>query len=1012
MCFGVIMYMKKMNFKTILNKLFNNSGKYFAYVILAAGIVGLISLFIGKYNWSSTKMPTAEKGVLNLANWDFQRDGRINLNGDWEFYYGKLLTYEDFHNKENKPNMSGYIKVPGKWDGYSANGKNIDGMGYGTYRLKVKLSDKNKDLIKGIDIYYTMLSYKLIIDNEVMCTNGIVGKDKGSSAPEMKKRIIGFKPSESEFEIILQMSNFNFSNGGIRYPIYIGDYQDIESDDKRSSLKDMFIFACLLIMGLYHIVLYLFLPKKKYTLYFGLICIISAIRTMFIGDSLLIQNFSTLSYELYELINYGGTFAEMLAMAKFLYEIYPNEFSKIFLIFIDVYYLFFIFVLLVFPYKIITKTGNIHNVMLVLNGLYFLKILAKAVLNKREGSYMILGGMGILFITVLNDIWYASGKNGTGFYGLSSLGIVIFIFILAAMLSKIFSNSFLKVENLSEKLMSLDKMKDEFLANTSHELRTPLNGIIGIADSLTSGIAGEVSPILKRNIDIISSSAKRLSSLVNDILDYSKLKHKDIELNIKQINFSDIVDVVFSVFNTSMIHNHKKVFLKNKISDKNLEVYADEDRLYQIIYNLVGNAVKFTDEGKISISALEKGDFLEVSVSDTGIGIEKNKLEDIFKSFEQVDSSVSREYGGTGLGLSITKKLINLQGGEIYCRSELGKGSTFIFTLPLCKEKNTVASNYPDIKNNKIFNYAEETSIDFDFGIQPENGNFKILVVDDEMLNLQVLLNLLYLHGYSVTSALTGKEALKLIRNEKFDLVILDVMMPKMSGYEVCSIIRKEFSLVELPVIMLTAKSQLSNICMGFQCGANDYAIKPFEKEELLVRIKTLITMKNAVNLSIMDGLTGVFNRRYLFELAEGVLEKYKISKDSFSVIMLDIDYFKKVNDNYGHVAGDKVLIEIARECKEILGKEYIFGRYGGEEFLAVLPSTDLRTAAKFAEAIRKKIEKHPVKIADSKELKVTLSLGVAEVNDESGGIQNIFNKVDSALYAAKRNGRNRIETC
>lgn len=1006
------MEMKKVNFKVIFNKFFNNFSKYFAYIVLIAGIAALIALFIGKDNWSSKKMPQAEKGVLNLTDWDFQKDGRISLNGEWEFYYGELLTYEDFHNKENKPNMSGYIKVPGKWNGYSINGKNIDAMGYGTYRLKVKLSDENKSLMKGIAINHKILSYKLLIDDEVVCTNGIIGKDKSSSSPEIKKRIIGFKPSEKEFEIILQVSNFNFSSGGIRYPIYMGDYRDITHKDMSFSLKDMFIFACLAIMGLYHIVLYIFLPKKKYTLYFGLICIISAIRTMFIGDALLIQNFLSMGYELYQIVNYGGTFVDMLAMAKFLYEIYPKEFSKIFLVFINAYYMFFILVLLIFPYEIIVKTADINNIILTLNGLYFLKVIAKAVLNKREGSYMLLVGMGILFITVLNDIWYVSSKSSMGFYGLSSLGIVIFIFILAAILSKIFSDAFLKVENLSEKLMSLDKMKDEFLANTSHELRTPLNGIIGIADSLTSGVAGELSPILKRNIDIICSSAKRLSSLVNDILDYSKLKHKDIELNIKQINLRNIVDAVLTVFNTSMLHKHKKVSLQNKISEKISKVYADEDRLYQIIYNLIGNAVKFTDKGEISISALEKGDFLEVSVSDTGIGIPKDKLQDIFKSFEQVDASVSREYGGTGLGLSITKKLVNLQGGEIYCQSELGKGSTFIFILPLCKAKNTVDSNYPDIKTNKIFNLTEEESIDFDFGIQPENGNLKVLVVDDEMINLQVMMNLLYLYGYSVTTALTGKEALTLIENEKFDLVILDVMMPKMSGYEVCTIIRKKFSLVELPIIMLTAKSQLSNICMGFQCGANDYVIKPFEKEALLVRIKTLITMKNAVNLSTIDGLTGVFNRRYLFQLAEGVLEKYKNSKDQFSVIMLDIDYFKKVNDNYGHASGDKVLIKVVQECKEILGKEYIFGRYGGEEFIAILPNTDLCTAVKFAETMRKKIEEHPVKIDDSRNIKVTLSLGVTQIKDESEEIQNIFDKVDSALYAAKRNGRNRTETC
>ncbi|WP_411682146.1 diguanylate cyclase [Clostridium thailandense] len=997
-----------MNFKVVLNKL----EKYFAYTVLFIGIVALIMLFIDRANLNIKKMPKAEKGVLNLTDWNFEKNQKIMLSGDWEFYYGELLTYEDFHNKETKPHMSGYIKVPGKWNGYFVNGKNIDGMGCGTYRLKVKLNDDSEDLMKGIDIYYKTLSYKLMIDNQVICTNGIVGKDKASSSPEMKKRVIGFKPPEKEFEIILQVSNFNFSSGGIRYPIYMGDYENIAHDDRNSSLKDMFIFSCLAIMGLYHIALYIFLPKKKYTLYFGLICIIGAIRTIFIGEALLIQNFLPMSYELYQTVNYGATCAEILAAVRFFYKIYPEEFSKKILAIINAYYILFILFLIIFPYEIIVKTADINNIILIINGLYFLKVLVKTALNKREGSYMILGGMGILFITVLNDVCYASSRSSMGAYGLSSLGIMAFIFIVAIMLSKIFSGAFLKVENLSEKLISLDKLKDEFLANTSHELRTPLNGIIGISDSLTSGIAGELSPVLKRNIDIISSSAKRLSSLVDDILDYSKLKHKDIELNIKEINLSNIVDGILTVFNTSMLHKQKELSLQNKIPENSSKVYADEDRLQQILYNLIGNAIKFTDKGTISVNAMEKGDFLEIYVSDTGIGISEDKLQDIFKSFEQVDSSISREYGGTGLGLSITKRLINLQGGDIYCQSELGKGSTFIFTIPLCKEENAINSNYKNFKKNKVFKSTEENTIDFNFGLQSGRNNLKILVVDDETINLQVMINLLYLYGYSVTTASTGMDALKIIKSEKFDLVILDVMMPKMSGYEVCTIIRKRFSLVELPIIMLTARSQLSNKCMGFQCGANDYVIKPFEKEELLARIETLITMKNAVKLSIMDGLTGVFNRRHFFELAEEILEKYKSDKNTFSVIMLDIDHFKRINDNYGHTTGDKVLIEVAQECKEILGQEYIFGRYGGEEFAAILPDTNLCTAVKLAETIRKRIWEHSVKVDGLREIKVTLSLGATEIKHESEKLQDILKKADSALYAAKRKGRNCTETC
>jgi len=182
---------------------------------------------------------------------------------------------------------------------------------------------------------------------------------------------------------------------------------------------------------------------------------------------------------------------------------------------------------------------------------------------------------------------------------------------------------------------------------------------------------------------------------------------------------------------------------------------------------------------------------------------------------------------------------------------------------------------------------------------------------------------------------------------------------------------------------------------------------------ENFVSIGVDITAKKQLEkLASIDKLTGLYNRRMIDEFINIEVETQKRNPyDGLSVIMVDIDYFKKVNDTHGHAAGDKVLIEVARECKEILEKEYILGRYGGEEFIAILPNTDLCTAVKFAEAIRKKIEEHPVKIDGSEELKVTLSLGVAEVKDESEELQNIFNKVDSALYAAKRKGRNRTET-
>jgi signal transduction histidine kinase len=212
-------------------------------------------------------------------------------------------------------------------------------------------------------------------------------------------------------------------------------------------------------------------------------------------------------------------------------------------------------------------------------------------------------------------------------------------------------------QNLSiENLKKIDKMKDEFLANTSHELRTPLNGIIGISESLVDGIAGRLSDRANENLDIIISSAKRLANLVNDILDFSKLKNKDLNLNLKSVDIKSIVDIVFTIMNTS---KRKELEFKNLIDLESPFVMADEDRLHQIMNNLIGNAVKFTEKGYVSVNVIKNNDLMSIIVEDTGIGIPEDKLSDIFKPFEQVDSSTSRNYGGTGIGLTIQNILLS-----------------------------------------------------------------------------------------------------------------------------------------------------------------------------------------------------------------------------------------------------------------------------------------------------------------------------------------------------------------
>ncbi len=405
-------------------------------------------------------------------------------------------------------------------------------------------------------------------------------------------------------------------------------------------------------------------------------------------------------------------------------------------------------------------------------------------------------------------------------------------------------------EEANEQLRKADKIKDEFLANTSHELRTPLNGILGLTEAIHDGTTGPVYPETKKNLEMVISSARRLNSLVNDLLDFSKLKNYEIQLQKKPIDIRSLTHIVLQV--TKPLIAVKDLELSMDI-DKDLPaVLADENRLQQILYNLVGNGIKFTEEGIVTVKAEQEGENIRVSVVDTGIGIPKEKQEGIFRSFEQGDGSAERKYGGTGLGLSITRQLVELHGGEISVESEVGKGSTFSFSLPISKQEAQKIA-IPTVSH--VSTHEEETVMVKTANALPEaellekvsknaKASYQILVVDDESVNRMVLKNHLTNQPYEVTMAEDGVQALELIDSGKhFDLVLLDVMMPKMSGYEVCQILREKYLASELPIIMITAKNQVSDLVTGLSTGANDYIVKPFSKQELLARIKTHIDL-------------------------------------------------------------------------------------------------------------------------------------------------------------------------
>jgi signal transduction histidine kinase/class 3 adenylate cyclase/ActR/RegA family two-component response regulator len=501
---------------------------------------------------------------------------------------------------------------------------------------------------------------------------------------------------------------------------------------------------------------------------------------------------------------------------------------------------------------------------------------------------------------------------------------------------------------ISARLRQADKLKDEFLANTSHELRTPLNGIIGIADSLLEGVTGALPEETNANLRMIVSSGRRLYHLVNDILDFSKLRNRDLVLQLGPVDMHTLTEVVLTL--SRPLLRGKPVELVNEIPSASPAVWADENRIQQILHNLIGNAIKFTEAGRVAVSArVEAGHELVVCVSDTGIGIAEDARERIFRSFEQADGSTARVYGGTGLGLTVTRQLVELHGGRVWVESEVGKGSRFLFSVPLSAEP--VCETARTVHREELRRVEPgEDSIGESVGKPLAAGSARILVVDDEPVNLQVVSNYLALRRYSIETATSGQEALQAVAAKgRFDLVILDVMMPRMSGYDVCRRLRESYLPSELPVVLLTAKNQVSDLVEGFAAGASDFLTKPFSRDELLSRVQLHLSL-----VRINDAFERFVPHQFLSTLGCDSVVKVRLGDQTegiMTVLFSDIRSYTTLSEGMSPKENFDFINGYLRQVGPAIENNRGFvNQYYGDGIMAIFPESS-------SDAIRAGIE-------------------------------------------------------
>lgn len=810
---------------------------YYLFIVLILSC----GFFLSCTTANRSKNPEIEKGILNLEEWNFAQQGPVSLSGEWNFYWKQFITPNNF----SKVSDVDQIQFPGSWKGEQWKGESLPGQGHGTYSLEITVKNQTTPLTLRVPTIRS--AYRLYIDGELIHSCGTPGINQQESKPGWKPALIRFTPKGKKARLLLQVSNFHHKRGGTWEKILLGEEQQIQSLREKKVFWDLLGFTALLTMGMYHLLRFLFRRNDWPLLWFALTCLLISIRIAVTSERYLNQLFPSLSWETSLKLIYLTFYASIPIFTMFLHALFGKTFSPIPLRIIQVVGGVFTAIVLLTPSSWYTHTFITYELITLLIACYLLYLLIKATWEKQEGALLFLIGFIFLFIAGINDILFSQEFIQTG--NLLPLGTIAILLVQSFQLAWRSSQATIRIEKLNHQLKELDTLKDEFLANTSHELRTPLQGIIGIAESLKKRIKEDLSQF-GNDLELIVHSGKRLTVLVNDLLDLSRLKNKELRLEVKPLNLFSLTER--TLFSCRTLLQEKNLTAENKIPENTSSVLADESRIEQVLLNLITNAIKFTNSGKIQITAKVKEEMVEVLVTDTGIGIPKEKQMQIFEAFEQIKPTNWKSQGGTGLGLNISKNLITLHGGTLTVESEEGEGSTFSFTLPTIEKEQKTSNNQLQpkvpiiepipITIEQLRSQAASSLLENSPSLQKT-----ILLVDDELINLQVLISQLQRTPYRILLAENGREALKIVKETVPDLILLDIVMPEIDGLQVATKIRREYNKSLLPIIILSAKGQEEDIVEGLKHGANDYLTKPFSQEILLARVKSQLESKESV---------------------------------------------------------------------------------------------------------------------------------------------------------------------
>ncbi|MGY5346427.1 ATP-binding protein [Paenibacillus glucanolyticus] len=908
-----------------------------SHILLWIGlfIIVLSSMRILWMDWfPDQRQVPIKNGQLDLRDWKAEDGGILLLDGEWEVHPSQWLQggSRQHATGELEPRL---ISVPGGWnEALPGEGEKPTPYGFASYRLRI-LVDPEEATNYSIRVPSVRTSSELYVNGRLLAKSGQVADAKEEYTAKNLPYSTSFAADDNGvIELVIQAANYVDSrNSGIVRSVTFGSEEALARAMKLSVSMQTLGAVIFLMHSVYALILFLLGNREKRLLYFSLLALCITISNVFSNDEKLFHQLfyigSDWDFRLSNMAFIIGCYALLectnhreLPYWSRLYPVYTaiNLGTAGITMFLAPHQ-----VIMLFPvYFLLAAVAVVITIMAIF----------KRVIQDIKHHLLLLCSMLVLVHHLLWSLFWR--ENGLSMIHYP-VDLVISMGCLASIWFKGYFNMHANTRELAATLQRVNDHKDQFLANTSHEFKNPLHSMLNMSQSVLKRERPSLQNRSIKELETILAVGRQLTLILNDLIDVMSLREGNPRLQKKTISIQPIVTGVIDMLQLNA--EVKSVAILNQIPEDFPSVMADESRVIQIVFNLLHNAVKYTNEGNITIQAFADSGRAYIVIADTGIGMDEDLLKRLFLPYEQASASETMIEGGFGLGLSISKQLIELHQGTLDVSSAPGEGSTFTFSLELAgmnaeeeqsgsnpfepvglrwtPTQETAAAGLEEVE--RMPPAAKQPVV-----IENSRDRPRLLIVDDDPVNLQVLEAILPPDEYDVTMATSGKEVLAVLDAQEWDLVISDIMMPQMSGYELTRRIRERFTLTELPVLLLNARSQPKDIQSGFLAGANDYVTKPVEAIEIRSRIEALTTIKQTVREQLRleaAWLQAQIQPHFLFNALSAVTALSDVNLDKMRTLLDEFSHFLRYKFRFQNTDG---LVPIEEELSLIRSYVYI----------------------------------------------------------------------------------------